>query len=60
MLANGTDVCSCKNLKCIRRANCKECFEHHKSHINNKLPYCKRPENIEATKNMSKLSHIIC
>ncbi|MGL5328716.1 MAG: hypothetical protein ACRDD7_05560 [Peptostreptococcaceae bacterium] len=51
------DRCSCKNTKCTRHGNCKECIEHHKG--KEKVPYCKRPENIEASKKMKELSHII-
>lgn len=60
MLENGMKSCSCKNTKCTRYGNCKECIQHHKTHSKNKLPYCKRPENIEAAKKMSGFSHIIC
>jgi hypothetical protein len=60
MLESGTNVCSCKNIKCARNGKCKECIEHHKTHINNKLPHCKRPENIEAVKKISSFSHVIC
>ena len=41
-------MCSCKNLKCI---------DHHKEHGQ---PHCKRPENLEAVKEMRKLPFIIC
>ena len=57
MLENGMKTCSCKNTKCKMHGNCKECIEHHKGHG---VPYCQRPENIEASKKMSGFSHIIC
>ncbi|MGL5750791.1 MAG: hypothetical protein ACRCXT_09710 [Paraclostridium sp.] len=60
MLENGMKVCSCKNTRCIRYGNCKECIEHHKTHSNNKLPHCKRPENVEVAEKLKDLSHIIC
>lgn len=60
MLENGNIKCSCKNSKCIRHGNCKDCIEHHKTTSKNKLPHCKRPENIEVAKKVSGLSHIIC
>lgn len=50
-------MCSCKNLKCKIHGNCKECIDHHKEHGQ---PHCKRPENLEAVKEMRKLTFIIC
>ena len=50
-------MCSCKNLKCKIHWNCKECIDHHKEHGQ---PHCKRPENLEAVKEMRKLPFIIC
>ena len=50
-------MCSCKNLKCKIHGNCKECIDHHKEHGQ---PHCKRPENLEAVKEMRKLPFIIC
>ena len=44
-------MCSCKNLKCKIHRNCKECIDHHKEHGH---PHCKRPENLEAVKEMRK------
>ena len=50
-------MCSCKNLKCKIHGNCKECIDHHKEHGQ---PHCKRPEKLEAVKEMRKLPFIIC
>lgn len=58
MLENGRTTCSCKNTKCQRFGKCIECIKHHKDH-NNKLPYCKVPENIDAAKKISGFSHVI-
>lgn len=56
MLQKINTMCSCKNLKCKIHGNCKECIEHHKEHGQ---PHCKRPENLEAVKEMRKLPFII-
>lgn len=58
MLENNKVSCSCLNSKCVRHGNCKECIEHHSG--GSKLPFCKRPENIELSKKDNNFKHIIC
>lgn len=42
MLENGSEVCSCKKLKCVRHGKCDECIAYHKN--KDQLPRCKRPK----------------
>ncbi|EGD46156.1 hypothetical protein Cpap_0450 [Ruminiclostridium papyrosolvens DSM 2782] len=42
MLENGSEVCSCKKIKCIRHGRCQECIAYHNG--KNSLPRCKRKE----------------
>ena len=41
-LENGSDICSCKKVKCVRHGNCVECLEYHNKSKSRPIPYCKR------------------
>jgi hypothetical protein len=53
MLENGLETCTCKRNKCERFGDCAACIEHH-THKRNKLPYCKRMEEKQRSKSVSK------
>lgn len=50
------DECPCdnKNGTCIRRGDCKACFENHKNHASKPLTWCRRPENQQKLVKMIK------